>query len=156
MSPDEQTSMTRDAIPLIPPLVKILHRPHRDPSNIRFHESGFLESHRVMLSQKTALLLKVSSITLATNDFGDFSKCHSAELPRTHSELVKFAFHDREHDKVSDVLCLMHQGCNIASSTARGTYAVPLETVHIGSGGWTCVAEKPSPVNLAWISNQVS
>ncbi|KAK3353279.1 hypothetical protein B0T25DRAFT_207363 [Lasiosphaeria hispida] len=60
---------------------------------------------------------------------------HSAELPRTHSELVKFASHDPEYDKVSDVLCLMYQGRIIASSTARVSppkhhYVVPLETVH--------------------------
>jgi hypothetical protein len=84
--------MIRDAIPLIPPLDKILHRPHRDPSNIRFHESGFLESHRVMLSQKTALLLKVSSITLATNDFGDFSKCL----------IVSTIYNDHEVQKVAE------------------------------------------------------
>ncbi|KAK0731303.1 hypothetical protein B0H67DRAFT_639713 [Lasiosphaeris hirsuta] len=60
---------------------------------------------------------------------------HSVELPRTHSELVKFTSYDPEYDKVSDILCLMHQGCIIASSTARASqqkhhYAVPLETVH--------------------------
>lgn len=33
---------------------------------------------------------------------------HSVELPRTHSELVKFAFHDPEYGRVSDVLCRMN------------------------------------------------
>jgi hypothetical protein len=53
------------------------------------------------------------------------------ELPRTHSELVKFASYDPDYDKVSDVLCLMHRGCIIALSTASCTYAVPLERVYI-------------------------
>jgi len=37
---------------------------------------------------------------------------HSVELPRTHSELVKFASHDPEYERVIDVLCRM--------DTARG------------------------------------
>ncbi|KAK0631939.1 hypothetical protein B0T14DRAFT_559678 [Immersiella caudata] len=54
---------------------------------------------------------------------------HSAELPRTHSELVKFASHDPEYDKVCDVLRRMTKAI-LSLRIARGTYAVPLETVH--------------------------
>ena len=46
------------------------------------------------------------------------SSGHSAELPRTHSKLVKFSFRDPEHDKVSNVLRGVHQGRMDASSTA--------------------------------------
>jgi hypothetical protein len=46
----------------------------------------------------------------------------SAELPRTHSELVKFSCHDPEYDKVSDILCRMYQGRIITPSTTRGMY----------------------------------
>lgn len=46
---------------------------------------------------------------------------HSAELPRTHSELVKFAFGDPEYDKVSDVLRRMEQDSLISSRIAGGT-----------------------------------
>ncbi len=46
---------------------------------------------------------------------------HSAELPRTHSELVQFASHDPEYEKVSDVLCRMRQDYIKASSITRGT-----------------------------------
>lgn len=47
---------------------------------------------------------------------------YSAELPRTHSELVKFALYDPEYDKLGDVLCQMHLRCIKASSTAKGRY----------------------------------
>lgn len=46
----------------------------------------------------------------------------SAELPRTHSELVKFASHDPENDKVSYVLRLMQRGGFAASKSAGGTW----------------------------------
>jgi len=48
------------------------------------------------------------------------SSDHSAELPRTHSELVKFAAHDSDYDKVSYVLSRMYQSCTGASSTGQG------------------------------------
>lgn len=46
---------------------------------------------------------------------------HSAGLPRTHSELVKFTFRDSEYDKVSDVLRRMEQDSLIGSRIAGGT-----------------------------------
>ena len=52
----------------------------------------------------------------------DNSLGHSAELPRTHSELVKFALHDPEYEKISDVLCQMHQACFEASSNKTNSY----------------------------------
>ncbi|KAK3371759.1 hypothetical protein B0T24DRAFT_579192, partial [Lasiosphaeria ovina] len=45
---------------------------------------------------------------------------HSVELPRTHSELVKFASHDHEYEMVSDVLCRMNTAKDqVLSETAQ-------------------------------------
>ena len=44
-----------------------------------------------------------------------------AELPQTHSDLVKFASHDSAYDSVSEVLIQMHKACIMASTSARGT-----------------------------------
>jgi hypothetical protein len=46
---------------------------------------------------------------------------YSAGVDRTHSELVKFAFHDSEYDKVSYILSRMYQNCIKASNTTGGT-----------------------------------
>ena len=81
----------QNLIPLAPPLDKIPQRPHRDRSHLDFHRLKFLESHRLMLSPKTGLLLKVSSISLATNDFGDFSKCL----------IISTIYTDRDMEKVA-------------------------------------------------------
>ncbi len=48
------------------------------------------------------------------------SSYHSAALHRTHSELVKFASHDNEYDKVSHVLSRICQRCTKATSTPGG------------------------------------
>lgn len=44
----------------------------------------------------------------------------SAPIPRTHSELVKFAAHDQIYGTVSDVLRRMCHSCIKASSTTKG------------------------------------
>lgn len=90
MSSNEKTR-AQNLIPLAPPLDKILQRPHRDQTHLYFHRSKFLKSHRLMLSPKTGLLLKVSSISLATNDFGDFSKCL----------IISTIYTDRDVEKVA-------------------------------------------------------
>jgi len=45
----------------------------------------------------------------------------SAALPRTHSELVKFALHDSEYETVRDVLYQMYQRCIEGTSSAGDT-----------------------------------
>ncbi|KAH8904689.1 hypothetical protein BR93DRAFT_970622 [Coniochaeta sp. PMI_546] len=88
---DNETIRARNLIPLAPPLDEIPQRPYRDPTHVYFHRSKFLESHQLMLSPKTGLLLKVSSISLATNDFGDFSKCLIISTIYTDRDVLKVA-----------------------------------------------------------------
>ncbi|KAK3364037.1 hypothetical protein B0T25DRAFT_443738, partial [Lasiosphaeria hispida] len=83
-----------------------------------FYETRFSQTARKdsagewKINGPTRCLVSLASATSCLPP--SLSSGHSAELPRTHSELVKFSFRDPEYDKVSDVLRRMHQGLIIA------------------------------------------
>ena len=68
-----------------------------------------------------ACLVSQSSATSCL-PFGDAPGHSSVALPRTHSDLVKFASLDPTYDLVSDVLGQMYQACIKTSTNAGGTW----------------------------------